>query len=174
MAKFGEVNTATEMSAAMKTAGGHLSTSVTYISGAGTAGADSTAQTVKSIALAANTLTQIGDRLRVRAYWTGDTGPAITGTTKIGPAGSEVTVSHTTDSGAATLQINEAWLHYIDNTTAHVIEVESGGLGAVSAVNVTGFTWNAAQVIIFTQNSAQDNHAILYSFILDIFPKGVI
>lgn len=157
----------------LKASGVHKSTDITYISGTGTAGADNTAQTVKSLALAANSLTQVGDRIRIRSYWTGTTGNPITGTTKLGPAGSEVTVSDTTDGGAATLQLNEAWIHYIDNTHANIIENEAGALGAVSNVNVAGFTWNAAQNIIITQNQIVNNHIVVYALIADIFPKGV-
>ena len=157
----------------LKTLGAHHSTTMTYISGTGTAGTDGSAMTIKSVTLPANTLTQVGDRMRARMYWTGDTGSPITGTTKIGPAGSEVAVSHTTDSGAATLQLNECWLHYIDNTHANIIENEAGALGALSAPNVAGFTWNANQVILFTQDNVANNHCILYALIVDVFPKGV-
>lgn len=159
--------------ASLKLSGIHASTPITYISGTGTAGVDNTAQTVKGITLAANTLTQVGDRMRIRAYWSGDTGSPVTGSTKIGPSGSEVLVSNTTDGGAATLQINEAWLHYIDNTHANIIENESGALGALSAPNVAGFTWNASQSIIFTQDAISNNHTIIYALIVDVFPKGV-
>lgn len=159
--------------ATLKASGVHKSTDITYISGTGTAGADNTAQTVKSLTLAANALTQVGDRLRIRSYWTGTTGNPITGTTKLGPAGSEVTVSDTTDGGGATLQLNEAWIHYLDNTHANIIENEAGALGAVSNVNVAGFTWNANQNIILTQNAILNNHVVVYALIVDIFPKGV-
>lgn len=159
--------------ATLKASGVHKSTSITYISGVGTAGTDNTAQTVKSLTLAANTLTQVGDRLRIRAYWTGDNGSPITGSCKIGPSGSEVLVSHTTDGGAATLQLNEVWMHYIDNTHANIIENEAGALGALSAPNVAGFTWNASQDIIFTQDAIANNHTIIYALIVDVFPKGV-
>jgi hypothetical protein len=150
----------------------HRSLSITYISGTGTAGVDNTAQTVKSLSLAANTLTQVGDRMRIRCYWTGDTGTPITGSTLIGPAGSEVLVAHTTDSGAATLQVNEVWLHYIDATHANIIENEAGALGALSAPNVAGFGWNGAQNILFTQDAIANNHTILYALIVDVLPKG--
>lgn len=154
-------------------AGFHRSNTATYISGTGTAGADNTAQTVKSVTLAANTLTQLGDRMRVRTYWKGDTGPPITGSVKVGPSGSEVTVSATTDSGAATLQLNEAWLHYIDNTHANIIDTEGGSLGAFSEVNVAGFTWASTQNIIFTQDAVAGNRCIIFALIIDVFPKGV-
>jgi len=91
---------------------------------------------------------------------------------KLGPAASEVTVSDTTDAGAATLQINEAWLHYIDNTHANIIENESGTLGTLSAVNVAGFTWNAVQSLIFTQNQINNNHCVLFALIVDVYQKG--
>lgn len=158
----------------LKSNGAHLSMSITYISGTGTPGADNTAQTVKSLTLPANTLTQVGDRMRIRSYWKGDTGSPVTGTTKVGPSGLKVTVSDTTDGGAASLQINEAWLHYIDNIHANIIENENGGLGAVSNTNVAGFTWNADQNILFTQDQIANNHCVLYALIVDIMPKGVV
>lgn len=151
----------------------HRSSTLTYITGAGLAGIDNTAMTIKTVTLLANTLTQVGDRMRVRTYWTGDTGTPVTGSVKLGPTGSEVLISHTTDGGAATLQLNEAWLHYIDNTHANIIENEAGSLGALSAPNVAGFTWNANQDIIFTQDKIANNRCILYALIVDIFPKGI-
>lgn len=169
MATFGAVNTATAMRAAIVAEGGHVSHSISYISGTGTAGADATAQTLTTLVVPANTLAQVGDRLRVRAYWTGDTGAAITGTMNL----NTVLIGNTTDAGAASFQINESWLHYIDATHANIIENENGALGAVSAVNVAGFAWSSSQNLIFTQNSIADNHIILYAFIVDIFPKGV-
>jgi hypothetical protein len=156
-----------------KADGIHQSTSLSYISGTGTAGADNTAQTVKTLTLAANTLTQVGDRLRIRAYWTGSTGGALTGSLWIGPTGAEVLISDTTDVGAADFQINECFIHYIDNTHANIIETELGALGALSAPNVAGFTWDTAQDILFTQDAALGNHAILYELLVDVFPKGV-
>lgn len=82
-------------------------------------------------------------------------------------------VSHTTDAGAATLQLNEVWLHYIDNTHSNIIENEGGSLGALSNVNVAGFTWASNQDIIFTQDAISNNHTILYALIVDVFPKGI-
>lgn len=150
----------------------HASSAATYISGTGTAGTDGTAMTVKTVTLPANTLTQVGDRLHVRTYWKGDTGSAITGSVLLGPAAAEVLISHTTDSGATDLQINETWLHYIDATHANIIENEAGALGALSDVNVAGFGWAADQSILFTQSNAGNNHCVLYAFIIDVFPKG--
>jgi hypothetical protein len=156
-----------------KNDGIHHSTAATYISGTGTAGTDGTAQTVKSATIPANTLTQVGDRMRVRVYWKGDTGSPVTGSTSLGPTGSEVLISHTTDGGAASLQINEAWLHYIDSTHANIIEVEGGALGIVSDVNVAGFTWDATQTVKIAQDNVANNHIIVYALIVDVFPKGV-
>lgn len=151
----------------------HRAISITYISGTGTAGTDGTAMTVHTIVLPANTLIQVGDRLRVRAIWKGDTGGPITGTVKLGPSGSEVSISDITDGGATSLQLNEAWLHYIDNTHANIIESEAGALGGLSAVNVAGFDWDSNQNIIFTQDNIADNRCILFALIVDKFPKGV-
>jgi len=46
----------------------HLSHASTYISGTGTAGVDNTAQTVLGTTLPADTLSQVGDRIRIRVY----------------------------------------------------------------------------------------------------------
>jgi hypothetical protein len=147
---------------------GHRSLAATYISGTGIAGSDNSAMTLKTVSIPANTLWQVGDRMLVRTYWKGDTGTAVVGTVKV----NGVTVSDTTDAGGATLQLNEAWLHYIDDTHANIIENEAGALGSLSAVNVAGFDWDAAQDCIFTQSASANNHAILYALILDVFPKA--
>jgi len=139
-----------------------------YVSGTGTAGADNTAQDVVTIAVAANTLTQLGDRMRMRAYWRGDTGIGITGTLKL----NGVTISHSLDLGTATLQVNEAWLHYIDATHANIIENEAGGVGPVSAPNVAGFAWSAAQNLVISQDQIINNHIVVFFLAVDIFPKG--
>lgn len=55
----------------------------------------------------------------------------------------------------------------------NIIENEAGALGALSAANVAGFTWNASQAIIFTQSNAANNHAVLFAMIVDVYPKGV-
>lgn len=170
MAKFGAINTNTDMLADIKAEGAIYAHGITYVSGTGTAGVDNTAQAVKTITLPANTLTQVGDRIRIRVYWTGTTGSPVTGTTTL----NGVTISHTTDGGAATLQLNECYLHYIDNTHANIIEDEAGGLGALSAVNVSGFAWASNQDIVISQDQISNNHIVVYGIFVDIFPKGVV
>ena len=150
-----------------------FSDSISYISGTGTAGVDNTAQTIKTLALPADAMRAVGDRIRIRAYWKGSTGGAVTGTIKVGPAASEVTVSNQADAGGTASFMNEVCLEYIDNTHANVMEHEAGNLGAVSAFNVAGFTWNAAQNVLFTQDAIADNHAILFSMTVEIWPKGI-
>lgn len=152
----------------LKADGAHLSLLTTYISGTGTAGVDNTAQTVMTVAVPANTLTQVGDRLRIRTYWKGDTGTPITATMAL----NGVTVGDTTDSGAASFQINEAWIHYIDSTHGNIIEMEGGALGAITNVNVDGFAWASSQDITIAQDAISNNHIIVYAVIVDIFPKG--
>lgn len=150
-------------------ASAHHSLSQTYISGTGTFGTNNTAMTVKAVTLPANTMTEIGDQCRFRTYWRGDTGSPITGSVTV----NGVLVSHTTDSGAETLQVNEAWLHYIDNTHANIIENEAGALGMVSAANVAGFDWDSDQSVVFAQDAAVNNRTVLFALIIDHFPKGV-
>ena len=147
----------------------HRSSAITYIDGTGTAGTDNTAMTIKTVVLPADTLTQVGDRLRIRTYWAGTTGGALTGTVSV----NTVPVSATTDVGGTTIQLNEAWLHYIDSNHANIMEQDAGALGALSAVNVVGFSWSTIQDIIFAQDAAVGNHAVLYALIIDVFPKGV-
>jgi hypothetical protein len=148
----------------------HHGKACTYIDGTGTAGADGTAQTVKSVTLPANSASQLGDRVRVRVYWRGDTGAAITATTTV----NAVTVSHTTDIGGASFYINEVYLHYIDNTHANIIETENGSLGALSAANVAGFDWDSDQTIAVAQDNVANNHIVVIAVIVDCFPKGII
>ena len=84
-----------------------------------------------------------------------------------------MSIADTTDAGGATLQINEAWLHYIDNTHANIIENEGGVLGSLSAANVSGFSWNSGQSVLVTQNNVGGNHIVVFALILDVFPKGI-
>ena len=153
---------------ALPVGGAHRSSLTTLISGTGIAGTDNTAMTLSTRTIPANTLYQLGDRIRVRAYWIGDTGTGITLTIKI----NGVLVGHTTDAGAADFQINETWLHYIDATHANIIEDENGALGAVSAANVAGFNWAAMQNFTAEQNQIANNHCVIYALIVDVFPKG--
>ena len=159
----------TQLKTIVKVSGSVYTIANTYVSGTGTAGADNTAQTVKTIVLPANTLSQLGDRTRIRVYWFGDTGSPITGTTKL----NGVTIGHTTDLGATSPQVIESWLHYIDNTHANIIENESGEIGAASAVNVSGFDFDSDQNIDVTQDQIANNHITVYFIAADIFPKGV-
>jgi hypothetical protein len=117
----------------------------------------------------ANVLSQVGDRLRVRVYWKGDTGSPVTATATL----NGVTITHTTDIGAATLQINEAYVHYIDATHANIIEDENGALGPLSAVNVAGFNWAADQSLTISQDQVINNHIIVFCIMVDILPKGI-
>ena len=164
------INSVLLSSKALMLLGIHHSKACTYISGTGTAGTDNTAQTVKSITLPKNSLTQLGDRVRIRTYWRGDTGAPITCTMTL----NGVTIGHETDAGGTSLFLDETWLHYIDNTHANIIEVEAGALGAVSAANVAGFTWDAAQTINADQDKIVSNHVVVFAIIVDVFPKGVV
>lgn len=142
----------------------------TYISGSGTAGVDNTLQDVKTVIIPARSLNQIGDRLRIRTYFKGDSGSAITATTKL----NTVEVASSTDIGSADWFMTEAWLHYIDNTHANIAETGTvPATGGNSAENVAGFDWAAAQNCVVSQNAASGNHIIVFCIFLDIYPKGV-
>jgi hypothetical protein len=153
----------------------HKSTTATYVSATGSAGAVNTAQTVLSRTLPANSLRQVGDRLRVRAYFLTDGGAGIDCSIKLGPLASEVLVSNITHTGAGTFDVVETWLHYIDDTHANLIEQYpgGGGLGALTAINVAGFDWDANQSIIITQSASASNFITVYGMFVDIMPKGI-
>lgn len=152
--------------------GDHRSSLSTYISGTGTAGADNTAQTVKSTTLPANTLARVGDRMRIRSYFAASGAAPAVGSTKLGPAGSEVLTANTSVA-TSSLALTECWIHYVDATHANIIEDENGALGGVSAVNVAGFSWSTQQSIIFTQDQVPNQHLTIYALIIDVFPKGI-
>lgn len=146
----------------------HYESSITYISGTGTAGTDNTAMTIKTITLPANALTQVNDRMRIRCYFAATGGAPDVGATKV----NTVLCADTSVSGT-NLAVTECWIHYIDSTHGNIIENEAGALGAVSAVNVAGFNWAANQDIIFTQTQVPAQHLVVYAIIVDIFPKGI-
>lgn len=147
--------------------GVHRSSSLTYISGTGTAGTDNSAMTIKTITLPLNTLTQVGDRIRVRCYFQATGGAPIDGSSSLNTVLiSDVTVSSTN------LAVTEAWLHYIDNTHANIIHMHDGSLSSQSAANVAGFDWDSNQDLIFTQSAVVGQHLVLYAAIIDVFPKG--
>ncbi|KKN74868.1 hypothetical protein LCGC14_0386170 [marine sediment metagenome] len=142
----------------------------TFVSGTGAAGSDNTAQDVKTVVVPAGTLTQVNDRLRIRIYWTGDTGAAVTATTKL----NGVTVAASVDVGAAALFINECWIHYIDNTHANIIEHGTfPATGASSAINSAGFDWSSDQNVVVSQDQIANNHIIVYGIFLDVHPLGI-
>jgi len=173
MTTLGATPSNTELLAMMKAVGMVYTHGNTYVSGTGTAGSDNTAQDVKTVVLPANTLTQVGDRVRIRAYFKGDTGSPITATVKL----NGVTISHSTDTGGTTVFIDEAYIHYIDATHGNIIEQEPTGTpneaGALSAVNVAGFDWANNQNIVVSQDAVINNHIVVFCIFIDIFPKGI-
>jgi hypothetical protein len=147
-----------------------LRTLPNFVSGTGTAGADNTAQTVVSVTLPANSMIEVGDRIRVRGYWRGDTGGGITGTLAV----NGVTVGTNTDGGGSTLQPQEAWLHYVDNTHANIMSTNAAGWdAAVSSVNVAGFDWDSDQSLTMAQSAVANNHIVVYFLAADLFRKPV-
>ena len=172
MALFGAINTATSLKTAIVAEGAHTSNAATYVSGTGTAGTANTAMTVLTRTLAANTLTQLGDRMRIRVYFFANSASPIVAAGNVGPAASEVLACDTTHSGGSASGLVECWMHYIDNTHANIIEQETGALGSVTAINVAGFTWNASQNVIITQTGVAGNFITVYGVFVDVFPKA--
>ena len=142
----------------------------TFVSGSGVAGSDNTAQTVKTVVVPANTLIAVNCRLRVRVYWRGDTGGAVTCTVTV----NGVTIATSTDVGGASFFATESWLHYIDQTHANIIENGTyPATGSASAFNVAGFDWEAAQDVDADQNQVAGNHIVVAAIFLDILPIGL-
>lgn len=143
----------------------------TYVSGTGTAGSDNTAQTVKTVVIPANTLTQINDRIRIRVWWRGDTGAGITATVTV----NGVTIASATDAGAADLFATESWIHYIDATHANIIENGTyPATGPASALNMAGFDWTIAMDVDVDQDAIPGNHIVVAAIFLDVLPLGVV
>jgi hypothetical protein len=145
--------------------GYHRSLSITYISGTGTAGTDNTQMTVKSLTLPANTLTQVGDRMRLRAYVQATSGPPIISVVQLNGV----------ISGAKTLvnvdvAVQETWWHYIDNTHSNILE--TGGAPGYTLLNVAGFDWGSDQALLISQTKIAAQHIIVGVMIVDFFPKA--
>ena len=139
-----------------------------FISGAGVEGVDDTAQVVQSIVVPANTLREVGDRLRVHTFWRGDGGASVTGSLTL----NGVLVAETTGSGQSTPHISEAWLSYVDPTHANLISYEDGvAVEALTQENVAGFDWANEQTLALAQSQSGNNHIKLFSLVGDVYPK---
>lgn len=154
-----------------KTSGFVLNTTATYAGDpTGTSGSANTAETIITRTLPANSLTQRGDRIRIRTwvYITG--GALITITTAL----NGVTVANIAHTGAGAFDLTEAWSHYVDDTHFNLIEQETGsGLGALSAINVAGSDWDADQSITIAQSAAAASYATVYGIFVDVLPLGI-
>ena len=150
-----------------------ITTDTTYVSATGASGTANTAMTVLTRVLPANSLKAVGDRLRVRTWFVAQSGPSINTITALGPSSSEVSIGDVTHTGGAAFDLTESWLHYIDNTHANLIEQEAGaGIGNLTGVNLSGFTWDAEQDIIITQSAVAAQFITVYGVFVDIFPNG--
>ena len=158
----------------LKDAGGHMSTSTTYVSNVGTAGTANTAMTILDRVLPANVMTQLGDRMRIRTYFFANSVAPIVVSTTVGPFATGTTISDTTHAGAGASGLCEAWVHYISGVSANIIEQEVGALGARTAINVGGFSWGSTQSVRVNQDAVSGNYATVYGVFVDVFPKGII
>ena len=160
----------------LKAAGIVYGLSTNYIDGTGTAGADNTAQTVKTIAIPANTLTQVGDSIRIRVLYRPDTGAS--GITTAATVNAVGVMSFITGTAAA-FCVMEITLEYIDSTHANVSTmrpIANGSMScdALSAANVAGFDWTASQDVDIDQNAVANNHLVVLSMVGTVYPKGVV
>lgn len=135
-----------------------------YVDGTGTAGVDNTAQTVKTIVVPANTLTQVGDWLELRVTWRPDTGTALTFTGTL----NGVTLATGTSATGAVILTSSITLYYVDSTHANVVPGANNG-----TANLAGLDWTAAQDFDWDQNLIANNHIVVYSIVSTVCPKGV-
>jgi len=141
--------------------------SATYVSGTGTAGTANTAQTVITRTLPANTLTQFGDRVRIRIYLFSAINTGIVATVKV----NGVSVANFSLTTPTVPDVLECHLHYIDDTHANILEEEVGAIGSLSAINVPGFSFSGSQNITVEQTAVINNFVTIYGVFVDILPK---
>lgn len=144
-----------------------------YVSGVGTSGTPGTAMTVITRPVFADTLSSVGDRLHIRAYFATNSASPIVATLAVGPSGSEVAIASGTHFGGTTWGMLDCDLQYIDATHANVMEHTDGELGPITAANVAGFAWDAAQQAIVTQGSQGTNFVTVYAVFVDLIPLPV-
>ena len=126
---------------------------------------------MQNVDVPANTFTHVGDGLRIKIYFRGDTGGGITMTNTV----NTVTVAAATDGGGTDWFMTETWLHYIGVNNANIAEMgATPATGSNTAANVGGFDWSAAQDVDCDQNQVSANHIVVYAIFLDVYPKGVI
>lgn len=133
-----------------------------YISGSGTGGTDNTAQTVKSIVLAANSLSAATPRIKISAF------VALSGA---GPVNALVSLNGTSVGGSFSITGSHgAWLElflsYVDATHVNVSGAFGDeGLSVVSATpqaNRAGFSHTGAQTIILAQAAVVASHLVVF------------
>lgn len=150
-------------------AGAQVNENLTYV-GAAIVGTDNTAMDLITRVLPANSLVKLGDRIRIRAYFSATAGSNISGHLTI----NGVSVSETTLNGTD-IRVAEAWVHYIDATHANILESGSTpNVGGMSAINVAGFNWANAQNITFHQTQTSNQHLELYCLFIDLMQISTV
>jgi len=141
----------------------HRNLPITYVAGFGTptSGTDNTAMFVKSLALPANTLTRVGDRIHIMCSYKATTGGIIEGDLTLnGVALSSVFVNN------ADLVRMEVYLEYVNSTTANIIDLISSN----TAVQVGSFDFTASQDLVIAQTAVASQHIDIYSLTVDFLP----
>lgn len=150
---------------------------LSYVSAAGTAGTDNTAQIVKQIALPANTLNATGRGLRFRVLFAGNTATAIQTTFYLGTAGTTGDqVLTTTSLAATTTQAVVASVLYANATTTHQSDClryyANGAVPATgSLASWTGLTtnqnWAAPMFFSVHQAAVAATHITVYAILVE-------
>jgi hypothetical protein len=123
---------------------------------------------VKTVELPTNTLTKLGDRIRIRVYFAATEGGSITGNIKINGVTCTTNIINSAD-----IVLAEAWVHYRDATHANIIESGSP-LGVNTGINIAGFSWGGTQNITFEQTQTINQHLDLYCLFLDLLPIAIL
>jgi hypothetical protein len=159
----------------LKAAGIPFALSTNYIDATGTAGVDNTAQTVKSINIDADMLTQVGDRIHLAILYRPDTGTAMNPTVTVNGVTVASVTTTSTDALFATIDV---WLSYIDATHANVKAFWRAASGAVaqevtnSGANIASFAWGSAQAVNVVQNAIANNHLVVHEIVGIVYPKA--
>ena len=130
---------------------------ISYVDATGTAGTDNTAQTVKSITLAADSCTAVGRGIRIRVVYT-TTGTTVRLTLKLNGQ----TVKLATALAASEVGSFEVVVHYTAATTGLV----SGTANAANTASTVGaaltsLDWTATQAILVSQDAVVGEHAVV-------------
>lgn len=143
---------------------------VAYVSGSGTAGSPATAQTVKSAVVKANTLTTLGQTLRIRISFGSSSGSNIQALTTLNGVGLYTSaIATAANYSAPSNGFFEAELAYLDSTHANLRSLlwNASLASTMHNFNISGFNWAADQTLAFAQNAVSSTALTVYTILCE-------